>query len=72
MATCYGQCDNASANWKEKLNKIIPVTHLSQFGTKLTLDYYRNDKDIEDGMDMLNNEIEEGISWPFINKLTRE
>lgn len=48
----------------------IPVTKATKDGLHITIDYIRDEHDVESAKHLMNEVIEEGMSWPFQEPLS--
>lgn len=75
MTSAYGSFDSNSNSYGDQFAKLLPyipfTTHIKD-EKSVTIDFLRNSDDFQSVRNLLNHEIEQGMSWPFETQLSDE
>lgn len=75
MTSAYGAFDNNSNSYGDRFATLLPYipfsTHIKD-QKSVTIDFLRDFDDFQSVRNLLNHEIEQGMSWPFETQLSDE
>lgn len=73
MTSAYGDSGEVPDGYGSAIVRelsYIPIETITKNGNRVTIDYLRTEEDMRVVMDLLNQVIIEGMSWPFENELS--
>lgn len=73
MTSAYGSVDSTpDADGSKFVRELdyIPTEEVIKDGLRITIDYIRDESDVEAAKRLMNDVIEEGMSWPFDKPLS--